>query len=99
MQRVTTYKLSSGTVMAFSSVLWYPYFILLFIDLFKDLSQFPMAFKIHVDSFWSMLEVDITATLKQLRSSDDFASGEVLRVFYRLNQYCITQSDSYMCFE
>ncbi|XP_065909402.1 calcium-dependent secretion activator 2-like isoform X2 [Dysidea avara] len=57
----------------------------------SDLSQFPMALKIHVDSFWSMLEVDITTTLKQLLLSD-LASGEILRVFYKLNHYCITQN-------
>jgi len=65
----------------------------------KDLSQFPMAFKIHVESFWSMLELDITTTLKQQISSDDLASGEVLRVFYRLNQYCISQSDTKLVLE
>lgn len=44
-----------------------------------------------MEAFWSFLEVDITATLKELFLTD-ISSGEILKVFYMLNQYCLAQS-------
>lgn len=56
-----------------------------------DFTQFSLAFKNHVEAFWSLLEVDIAGTLKELFLTE-ISGGEILKVFYTLNQYCLAQN-------
>lgn len=45
-----------------------------------------------MEAFWSLLEVDIAGTLKELFLTE-ISGGEILKVFYTLNQYCLAQSE------